>query len=106
MSQRESVLEDDVCGRRGKSGIAQALGWLVRKIKWIGRRGAPDNIFGRAFDEPCPHCGAHGRVILIEFKREGKEPKGQQAREIERLRAAGFEVYVIDNERDVRRVLR
>lgn len=103
MTDCEYIVEDEVCK---KGGIAEALGWLRRKVKWIGRRNCPDDIFGRAFEEPCEHCGAHGRVLLIEFKRPGKKPNVTQKREIARLRAAGFEVHVVDNERDARRILR
>lgn len=79
----EFAVEDTVKNK------AIAAGWLVRKLKWIGRKGAPDNLFGKA-----------GRTVFVEFKGAGKEPEGQQAREIKRMRDAGFEVAVIDNVAD------
>lgn len=65
---------------------AESRGWLVRKLKWIGRRAAMDRLFAR-----------NGRVVLVEFKRPGEEPEPLQVREINRFRKAGIEVHVIDN---------
>lgn len=103
MTDCEYIVEEEVCG---EGGLAEIYGWLRRKVKWIGRRNAPDDIFGRAFVEPCKHCGAHGRVLLIEFKRPGKKPNITQRREIARLREAGFEVHVVDNVLDAERILK
>lgn len=76
----ESDVELTVCLR------AEARGWLVRKLSWIGRRNAPDRFFAR-----------DGRVVLIEFKRPGKVARETQNREIQRLREAGVEAYEVDN---------
>lgn len=76
----ESPIEDWVCDE------AKRAGWLVRKMAWVGRRNGPDRFFAKA-----------GRVVLIEFKRPGKEPRPGQAREIEALKAAGVEVHAVDN---------
>lgn len=76
----ESPIEEWVCDR------AEAAGWLVRKVKWIGRRNAPDRFFAKG-----------GRVVLIEFKRPGGSPRGGQGREIDALTAAGVEVHAVDN---------
>ena len=65
---------------------AERRGWLVRKLKWIGRRNAPDRLFARA-----------GRVVLIEFKRPDEQPRVTQSREHRRLRDAGVEVHVVDD---------
>lgn len=65
---------------------AQAAGWTVRKLKWLCRRGGPDRFFAK-----------DGRIVLIEFKRPGKDVVGNQSTEIKELRAAGVEVYVCDN---------
>lgn len=75
----ESSLEDWACDR------AQDDGWFVRKLKWIGRRNAPDRLFVKA-----------GRVVFIEFKRPGGEARATQVREADRLTKAGAEVYVVD----------
>jgi hypothetical protein len=68
----------------------KALGGSVRKLKWIGRRGAPDRL-----------ALLPGSHILVELKRPGKEAEDHQAREHERLRAAGFEVYVWDTKEKI-----
>jgi hypothetical protein len=68
-------------------------GWLCRKIRWIGRRGAPDRLFIRA-----------GRIIFVEFKKPKGTPRIQQEREIERLEYHGAKVYVINDISDATRI--
>lgn len=74
----------------------KALGGEVRKVKWIGRRGAPD----RLVLLPEPLNGATAELWqqhpLVELKRPGLDAEDYQAREHERLRAAGFVVLVLD----------
>jgi hypothetical protein len=76
----ESLVEKSVCNQ------AEMQGWFVRKVEWPGRRGAPDRIFAKG-----------GRIIFVEFKRQGGVPEPHQDREHARMRAAGIEVHVIDN---------
>lgn len=76
----ESAIEDWVCDR------AEAAGWLVRKLQWVGRRNAPDRLFAK-----------DGRVLFIEFKRPGEQARPTQAREVIRMQAAGMEVHVLDS---------
>lgn len=76
----ESPIEDWVCEK------AEAAGWVVRKLKWAGRRNGMDRFFLKS-----------GRVVLIEFKRPGGKPRTTQQREIDLFREAGAEVHVIDN---------
>lgn len=64
----------------------EALGGEVRRLGWLGRRGAPDVVVLLPL-----------RHILIEEKRPGEVPEPHQLREHERLRAAAFEVLVIDS---------
>lgn len=71
---------------------AKSRGFIARKLKWVGRTAAPDKLFSS------PRTGP----FLVEFKRPGEEPEIHQAREIKRLRDAGFKVYVIDNAEDGR----
>lgn len=75
---------------------AEADGWYVNKVKWLGRRGAPDRLFAKA-----------GRVVLIEFKRPGKigNTSTGQNRELKLLKAAGVECHVIDNPLTAYRIL-
>lgn len=84
----ESPIEEWACEK------AENTGWLVRKLRWIGRTSACDRFFAK-----------DGRVVLIEFKRPDKAPTPTQEREIQRLRDAGVEVHVVDNPLAALRVL-
>lgn len=91
----------------------KALGGEVRKMRWIGRVGAPDRLAllppGAAFElswrlEPdaigIPERAAHTNACrhpLVELKRPGKDATKTQAREHNRLRAAGAVVLVLDS---------
>lgn len=89
---RESDIEDYLVKR------VNAMGGEVRKVKWIGRRGAPDRLVmlpevtGR-FDWD----GTPGRTTWVELKAPGEKPKPHQAREHRRMRAMGQRVEVIDS---------
>ena len=64
-----------------------ASGGEVRKVAWIGRRGAPDRLVllpGRP-------------AIYVELKAPGKLPGQLQVREHARLRELGQYVVVIDS---------
>jgi hypothetical protein len=63
----------------------KALGGEVRKVAWLGRRHAPDRLVMLA-----------GRHPLVELKRPDVDARDGQAREHKRLRAAGFEVLVLN----------
>lgn len=69
----------------------QISGGEVRKVKWIGRHGAPDRLV------LLPTFGH----FLVELKRPGKKAAAHQHREHERLRAAGFQVFVLDTKAKV-----
>lgn len=73
---------------------AEAAGWIVRKVRWIGRRNCMDRFFLK-----------DGRIVLIEMKRPGEMPNKNQQREIDLFKAAGAEVYVCDNHLAALRVL-
>lgn len=75
---RESKVEDYF------NRQVEAAGGEVRKVKWIGRRGAPDRL--------AMLNGPH----FVEMKRPGKKAEAHQAREHERMRKHGLKVYVID----------
>jgi hypothetical protein len=61
---RESVIEDYLVDR------VKARGGEVRKVKWIGRNGAPDRCVMLA-DRP---------LVWVELKATGKLPKPHQVR--------------------------
>lgn len=74
---RESVIETYAIKR------FTAIGREIRKVKWIGRNGAPDRrVMGFAW---------------IEFKATGKKPEPHQEREIARMRKHGERVEVVDS---------
>jgi len=73
---------------------AKELGWLIRKVQWIGRSGAPDRLFVR-----------NGQVVFIELKREGGWLRQEQWREARALRAQGVVVRAADTLSDALKVL-
>lgn len=65
-------------------------GGRIRKLSWIGRRGAPDRLIWWR--------GPWGPLLaFVELKAPGKKATPQQAREHDRLRADGFTVLVVDS---------
>ena len=69
--------------------VKQAIkhGWKVRKLMFVGVRGAPDRLFGK-----------EGESVLIEFKRDGEVPGLQQLRRHVELRDVfGFNVHWTDS---------
>lgn len=83
----------------------KALGGEVRKVQWIGRRGAPDRLV------MLPAEYAYGKLlylptIWVELKAPGEEPEPHQLREHARMRAMGQRVVVIDSLQGVGELLR
>lgn len=81
---------------------AKAAGGDVRKVKWIGRRGAPDRLLmlaGRRLTDglDCAWCNPRGLGIWVELKATGVAPEPHQLREHERMRKLGQTVVVIDS---------
>lgn len=64
-------------------------GGEIRKLRWIGRQGAPDNMFW--FSE--------GRLAFVECKAPGEvvDWRSQQGREIRRMHDDGLDVYVVSS---------
>jgi len=61
-------------------------GGEVRKVRWIGRRGAPDRIVMLS-----------GRTVWVELKASGEKCRPHQLREHERMRRMGQRVVVVDS---------
>lgn len=61
-------------------------GGEVRKVKWIGRTGAPDRL-----------VMINGLTIWVELKATGQKAKAHQLREHDRMRAMGQFVVVINS---------
>ena len=78
----------------------KAMGGEVRKVCWIGRRGAPDRLvmlpsrWPKQPGEPI-HIPAVG--VWVELKAPGKKPEPHQVREHSRMRSLGQQVEVIDS---------
>ncbi|AXY83333.1 hypothetical protein [Acidovorax phage ACPWH] len=85
---RESNIEDYLHTR------ARALGGDYRRVAWIGRKHASDDLILLP-----------GRHLLVECKKPGKKATAGQAREHERLRAAGFEVHVVATTAEIDAIL-
>lgn len=67
---------------------------MVRKLRWIGRRSAPDRV-----------VFLNG-VYFVELKRPGKVAELAQAREHKRLSRQGAQILVINNKRQVDEFIR
>lgn len=103
---RESEIESYLVER------VKALGGEVRKVKWIGRAGAPDRLVMLpmrrvrvAGDDKFPICEFAPETVWVELKAPGEKAKPHQAREHERLRKMGQRVVVIDSFEGVDEVL-
>lgn len=81
------------------------LGGEVRKVKWIGRRGAPDRVVMLP-RQIVKHDIWQRSAIWVELKATGKKPEPHQVREHERMRKLGQRVVVLDNIEDVDEFLR
>ena len=86
---KESDIEDYLVKR------VRAMGGEMRKVKWTGRKSAPDRVVMRCCKNP---------TVWVELKRPGGKatfPKNAheeaQAREHDRMRRAGQYVVVIDS---------
>ena len=68
----------------------KAVGGEVRKVAWIGRRGAPDRVV----------MLPNGATLWVELKAPGVKPDPHQLREHERMRDMGQQVVVVDSIKD------
>jgi hypothetical protein len=71
----------------------EALGGECRKVKWIGRRGAPDRLVMLPWSRE--HRG--NTTVWVELKATGVTPEPHQMREHARMQAMGQSVVVIDS---------
>lgn len=74
------------------------MGGEVRKVKWIGRNGAPDRLVMLPpfmfRGKPLP---VKPTTIWVELKATGKKAEPHQLREHKRMRAMGQRVEMIDS---------
>ena len=94
---RESKIREALKAR------VEAYGGEIRAVSWLGRRNAPDVLaLLPTISKPCAingrvFYGRKGRHVFIETKRPGKDVTEAQAREHERMRAAGCVVVMVRN---------
>lgn len=86
-----------------------AMGGEVRKVKWLGRKGAPDRL---VMLPPTAYVDDQHTAIWVELKAPGlgalfphTPHERQQHREHERMRAMGQRVVVIDSLAQVEELL-
>ena len=92
---RESDIEAALVAR------VKALGGECRKVKWIGRNGAPDQlVMLPEKNNPWDGSGC-GRLpaqtVWVELKAPGEKPRSRQVREHKSMRDLGQTVIVIDS---------
>lgn len=100
---RESTIEKHLVKR------VEELGGEVRKVKWIGRRGAPDRLVmlpAMSYHSEAPVVYHFARTIWVELKAPGEVPEPHQEREHKRMRAMGQRVEVIDSIEGVEELLK
>jgi len=81
-----------------------AAGGRIRKLSWPGHRGAPDRMIW--YPPALDHLSLRPDMVFVEVKAPGKRATKQQSREICKLIADGFPVYVVNCKEDVERLLR
>jgi hypothetical protein len=96
---RESVIEKHLVKR------VKELGGEVRKVKWQGRRGAPDRIamLPRALRNEFGMLTSC--TVWVELKATGVPAEAHQLREHVRMRKMGQRVVVIDSIEGVDEIL-
>ena len=89
---------------------AKEVGGEVRKVKWIGRSGAPDRLLmlPRSF---FTRSGITTPIeipqtIWVELKAPGKKPEPHQLREHARMRKMGQRVEVVDSYEQIEELLK
>lgn len=73
-------------------------GGKVRKLKWIGRSGAPDRIVWWSINGTAV-------IVFVEVKAPGKKMGELQKIECEKLRDDGIDAFVIDTKEEVDRMI-
>ena len=83
--------------RKALKTRVEAYGGEIRAVSWLGRRNAPDVLC--LFPRDCEFTRWKGLLAshhpFIECKAPGGKPTAAQAREHDRMRAAGCTVHVI-----------
>lgn len=95
MGKREGKIEKALVERIG------AIGGHIRKAQWVGRRGCPDRFVMLPYSRRSKLASvlrmAATQNPWVECKATGELLDGHQEREIQRMRALGELVLVIDS---------
>lgn len=97
---RESQIEARLVKR------VKELGGECRKVKWIGRNGAPDRIVMLPMRYQREYEGCIETCIWVELKAPGRKPTAAQFREHERMRKMGQRVEVVDSFERIEEILK
>lgn len=79
---------------RLKREVEKQGGWCLKFVS-PGRAGVPDRLI----------LLPGGRVLFVELKRWGEKPRPLQERVIAKLRNLGFEVWVLDDKKEIGKLL-
>ncbi len=71
-------------------------GGVIRKVRWIGTRGAPDRLV---------LFPSNGKAAFIELKAPRKRPTKLQVIEMQTLAASGLLVYLADSHKKIDDIL-
>ena len=85
MSTPEGIVEEYFVKR------VRETGGKVRKLKWIGRNGAPDRMVW------WPVKRGSADVYFVELKAPGEKPTAQQKEEHKNMKDSGLRVLVVDS---------
>lgn len=88
------MLESEIEKRLVKE--AKAIDGLCLKFTSPSMDGVPDRIV----------LLPEGKIGFVEVKAKGKKPRPLQVRKIKQLRDLGFMVFVLDDEKDIDKILK
>ena len=71
------------------------IGGLALKFVSPGFDGVPDRLI----------LIAYGKLAFVEVKAPGKKPRPLQVARINKIRSLGFKVYVLDDEKNIQRII-
>ena len=77
--------------------VVKEMGGMVRKLKWIGRRAAPDRLVMLPTKTVRGHVTHPAVQLFVELKRPGEGPTKAQAAEHREMREMGCHVLVINS---------
>lgn len=88
------------------------LGGDTRKVRWIGRNGAPDRLvllpegYAQRGSDYTGYRPAPATAFFVELKAPGKQPTAAQRYEHGQLQSYGLRVAVVDSIDEIERILK